>query len=372
MPKPVQYHYDKFPPAELDWKHLVPLIGPATLALGDFKGLLDAVPDAWVLLSPLTTQEAVLSSRIEGTQATLGEVLAFEAEKGFGSQSQEKADDIQEVLNYRQAIQLAATRLADLPLCGRLLKEAHAVLMQGVRGKDKAAGSFKESANAIGALGCTMETAKFIPILPEKLPDGMQKWESYLHSDEPDTLIQLAIAHAEFEALHPFLDGNGRLGRMIIPLFLFERKILNYPAFYISDYLEAHREEYYERLLAVSRDNDWTGWVAFFLRAMAAQAKENTRKARKILQLYESRKKWIVETTHSQYAVSALDFVFRQPIFSGSDFSRIPGVPSPTSRRILSCIREDMLREVRSSSGRSPALYAYSELLNAAEGREVF
>jgi len=372
MSVPVHYHYDQFPPQELDWKALVPLIGPATLALGDFKGLLDAVPDAWVLLSPLTTQEAVLSSRIEGTQATLGEVLEFEAEGARSGQSSEKVDDIQEILNYRRAIQLASSRLGELPLCGRLLREAHEVLMQGVRGKDKAAGNFKTTPNAIGSPGCTLETAKFIPISPDKLTRGMQVWENYIHSDQPDVLIQLALAHAEFEALHPFLDGNGRLGRMIIPLFLYERKLLSHPAFYLSEYLEAHREEYYDRLLAISRDQDWTGWVAFFLRAMAAQARENTRKARKILQIYEMRKRWIVQQTHSQHAVTALDFMFRQPIFSGSDFTKIPGVPRPTARRILVEVREHLLREVRPPAGRKPALYAYTELLNAAEGREVF
>jgi len=149
MAKPVSYHYNQFPPARLNWEALVPLIGPATLALGDFKGLLDAVPDAWVLLSPLTTQEAVLSSRIEGTQATLGEVLEFEAEGENQRKSSERIDDIQEVLNYRLAVQKAAARLQDLPLCGRLLKEAHQILMQGVRGKDKAAGHYKQTLNAL-------------------------------------------------------------------------------------------------------------------------------------------------------------------------------------------------------------------------------
>ncbi|MCC5806655.1 MAG: Fic family protein [Opitutales bacterium] len=368
----VVYHHGKFPPTGIDWERLVPLIGPATLALGDFRGLLDAVPDAWVLLSPLTTQEAVLSSRIEGTQATLGEVLEFEAGGKPPQQTPEKINDIEEVINYRVAIHEAARRLAELPLCGRLLKETHAILMRGVRGRDKAAGQFKTTPNAIGAPGCTAETAKFLPIEPAYLDDGISLWENYLHSDQPDLLIQLAVVHAEFEALHPFLDGNGRLGRMLVPLFLYERKVLSHPAFYISEYLERHREEYYERLLAVSRDNDWTGWIAFFLRAMAEQARVNTKRARAILQLYEDRKRWIVERTHSQYAVAALDFMFRQPIFSGSDFSKAQGIPKPTARRILATIREALLRELRPAAGQRPAIYAYRELLNAAEGKEAF
>src|SRR5262249_2511486 len=130
----------------------------------------------------------------------------------------------------------------------------------------------------------------------------------------------LAIVHAEFESLHPFLDGNGRIGRMLIPLFLFDRKLLHAPMFYLSEYLEAHRQEYYDRLLAVSRDGDWTGWCRFFLQALQTQAAENENKARRILDLYQRRKDWIVERTHSQFAIRALDFLFGTPIFNTSDF----------------------------------------------------
>jgi Fic family protein len=367
----VRYHYDQFPPAKLDWEKLVPLIGPATLALGDFKGLLEAIPDPHVLLSPLTTQEAVLSSRIEGTQATLGEVLEYEA-GSRDKHSPEKVDDFMEVINYRRAIHHAAERLKDLPLCGRLLREAHKILMEGVRGKDKDAGEFKKTPNVIGAPGCTVETAKFLPISPERLNEGIGAWEHYLHSNQPDLLVQLAMVHAEFEALHPFLDGNGRLGRMLVPLFLFERKRLTYPAFYLSEYLEANRETYYERLLAISRDGDWTGWAVFFLTAMETQAVQNTRKARAILRLYEERKLWIVAKTHSQYAIHALDFIFKFPIFQSDHFWKQDVIPDQTARSILRAIRDELFHEVRPASGRRPAIYAYTELLNAAEGREVF
>jgi len=370
---PVKYHHGKFPPpnSEIDWAQLVPLIGPATMALGEFKGLLDAIPNPMVLLSPLSAQEAVLSSRIEGTQATLGEVLEYEA-GGDEPDSIERLHDIQEVLNYRKAIAQITQRMNELPLCGRLLKEAHATLMSGVRGKDKDAGNYKKTPNAIGTPGCTMETAKFIPIEPEALDDGMAKWEHYMHSDQPNILVQLGLVHAEFESLHPFLDGNGRLGRMLLPLFLYERKQLSYPAFYLSEYFEAHKEEYNERLLAVSRDNDWTGWSLFFLQALEKQARENTRKARAIMELYERRKVWIQDKAHSQYGVAIVDFLFSQPIFKATDLGAPQGVPAPTSRRILGEIRDELLIPVRASSGRRPAIYAYGELLNLAEGKEVF
>ena len=367
---PVSYHYNKFPPPNLDWPSIVPLIGPATLALGDFKGMLDAIPNASVLLAPLRDQEAVLSSKIEGTQATLGEVLEYEADASSDSpRSAEKVDDIQEVLNYRRALSFASKRLDELPLCGRLLKESHAILMESVRGKDKAAGKYKTVQNGIGKPGCTLDTAKFLPIAPEHLEDGMAAWERFTHEPFTDTLVQLAIIHAEFEALHPFLDGNGRLGRMIIPLFLYEQKMLSYPAFFISEYFELNREEYYERLLAVSRDDDWTGWCVFFLKGMATQARENTRKARAIMQLYEDRKAWIIGKTHSQYAVPALDFIFRQPIFRSDHFWKHSDIPEQTARHILRTIRDELLLEIRPSSGRRPAAYSYEELLRIAEGR---
>ena len=341
------------------------------MALGEFKGLLDAIPNPMVLLSPLSAQEAVLSSRIEGTQATLGEVLEYEA-GGDKPESIERLHDIQEVLNYREAIAQATLRMNDLPLCGRLLKNAHQILMSGVRGKDKDAGNYKKTPNAIGSPGCTLETAKFIPIEPEALDEGMARWENYMHSEQPNILVQLGIVHAEFESLHPFLDGNGRLGRMLLPLFLYERKQLNYPAFYLSEYLEANKEEYTERLLAVSRDNDWTGWSVFFLKALEKQARENTRKARAIMQLYEERKAWIQDRTHSQYDVAVVDFLFSQPIFKATNFAEPQGVPAPTRKRILREIRDDLLYEIRPAAGSRPAIYAYQELMNIAEGKELF
>ena len=368
---PVNYHYGQFPPENLNWAQLVPYIGPASLALGDFRGLLNAIPNADVLLAPLSAQEAVLSSRIEGTQATLGEVFEFEADGGR-HQPPERIQEIREVYNYRHAIHLAAQRLNDLSLGSELLKEVHSTLMKGVRGENKQPGEFKSLPNAIGPPGCTVETAKFLPIMPDKLDEGMTEWETFLRGDHLDSLVQLAMVHAEFEALHPFNDGNGRLGRMLMPLFLYERKLLSYPAFYMSEYLEAHREEYYERLLAVSRDGDWTGWCRFFLQALENQARENTRKARAILDLYENRKRWILEKTRSQYGVPSLDFIFRQPIFRSSDFGKDQGLTPRTARRILGEIRDELFVELVPASGSRRAILAYKELLDIVEQRQTF
>jgi Fic family protein len=349
------------------------MLGPARAALARFDGILGALPNAAVLLSPLMTQEAVLSSRIEGTQATMGEVLEFEAGAAPKDADPRQTADIQEVLNYRKAMGRAVELLNDLPLCQRVLKEAHQVLLEGVRGKGKAPGEYRRIPNWIGPPGCAIEQAKYVPISSERLPAAMDRWERYIHTDAPDRLVQLAMLHAEFEALHPFLDGNGRLGRMFVPLFLFSIKALRSPMFYISAYLEARRDEYYERLLAVSRNGDWTGWCVFFLKALTDQARENHDKAAAILKLYTVEKDRIMELTHSRFAIKGLDFIFNRPIFSSSAFSEESGVPDESARKILKTLRKNgFFKTLRESKGRQPAILAFRELLNIAEGREAF
>ena len=266
---PARYREGRFPLEDrLDWRALAPLIGPAVAALARYDGTLAAIPNADVLIAPLATQEAVLSSRIEGTRATMGEVLEFEA--AGEAASPEMQNDIVEVLNYRAAMREAEKMLENLPLSQRVVREAHRVLLSGARGKNKAPGEYRRVPNWIGPPGCSIDTATYVPVGPEKLADAMSAWERYMHENAPDLLVQAAVLHAEFEAIHPFLDGNGRLGRMLIPLFLWRRGLIRRPMFYISAYFEAHRDAYYDGLLAVSRDDDWTGWCRFFLEGARA------------------------------------------------------------------------------------------------------
>ena len=212
-----------------------------------------------------------------------------------------------------------------------------------------------------------------MPIAADKLPEAMSRWEKYIHEDAPDRLIQLALLHAEFEALHPFLDGNGRLGRMMIPLFLFQAGLIKQPMFYISAYLESHRDEYYERLFAVSRNDDWSGWCAFFLQVVRVQAEDNLANTQAILELYNRMKTHFTDLTHSQYAIHALDWVFELPIFKSSDFVREAGIPNPTAKRILNVLKqENILKTLSEGRGRKAAVLAYSELLNIAEGYDAF
>ncbi|MEF8702959.1 MAG: Fic/DOC family N-terminal domain-containing protein [Candidatus Accumulibacter sp. UW26] len=371
---PVRYHLGKFPPGDLEWSRLIPLLGPANAGLARYDGLLSAIPNAHILLSPLTTQEAVLSSKIEGTHVTIGEVLEIEAGGDSAAFTQPKRDDAEEVLNYRRAMRACVAEMEHRLFSQQILRGAHDMLMQGVRGRDKAPGNYRDEQNWIGQAGCTAESASFLPIAPEHLRAGMDAWERYFGSaTEPDALVQLAILHVEFEALHPFMDGNGRLGRMLIPLFLYQHKLLASPDFYISGYLEQKREEYQERLRAVSRDGDWTNWCVFFLQGVRQQASENERRARAILALYDQIKTQVTDLTHSQHAMRAVDFLFQTPIFAAPAFTNHADIPKPTANRILTLLRDaGILLTLEEGRGRRAGIYAFRALLNVAEGSEVF
>ena len=368
--QPVRYHVGGFPPEDLDWEKLIPFIGPATASVARYDGTLAAIPNPRILLAPLTTREAVLSSRIEGTQTTMGEVLEFEAVRESASPS--RLDDIHEVLNYRAAMRRAEEMLRGLPLSQRVVREAHRVLLSGVRGEGKDPGEYRRTANWIGPPGRAIDEARFVPIDAGRLPNAMSAWEAYIHADAPDRLVQLAILHAEFEALHPFLDGNGRLGRLLVPLFLWKHGHIREPTFYISAYFEARRDAYYEGLLTVSRDGDWTGWCRFFLQAVQAQAEDSLAKAQGILDLYEDMKKRVADLTRSRYAIHALDWIFERPIFGGADF--VAGIDSAqrTARRILDVLCENgILRVVAPGSGRRTAVLAFPDLLDIVDEEKM-
>ncbi len=335
-----------------------------------YDGLLQGIVNPAVLLSPLTTQEAVLSSKIEGTQATVDEVLKHEA----GLQKEgEKSKDIQEIVNYRLALFLATDYLKERPLSLYLIRELHRTLLDSVRGQDKTPGEFRKDQNWIGRPGAPIEEASFIPPSPLQLDDHLQAWEVYLASDDIDHLLQAAVVHAQFELIHPFRDGNGRIGRILIPLFLYQKKKLSRPMFYLSSYLERNREEYYARLQGISRDNGWNGWIEFFLRAVTEQAKENSAKVKRIMGLYDDMKGQITALTRSQHAIPVLDAIFFKPIFQTSDFVERSGIPKQTAMPLLRTLKENnLLTTVREASGRRAAIMAFPELLNIAEGREIF
>lgn len=363
---------DSLPLDRVDWAAHVSLIGQANAALARYDGMLQGVVNPAVLLSPLTTQEAVLSSRIEGTQASMEEVLEFEATP-TEKITPEKHADIQEIINYRHAMTAAVEKLMKRPLCLNLIKELHAILLESVRGRNKSPGEFRKIQNYIGPAGCSMQEATFVPPSPDKLPSALDNWEKYLHFDEKDQLVQLAVVKAQFEIIHPFLDGNGRLGRMLIPLFLYARGLLSNPIFYMSAYLEEHRDVYYGRLRAITENGDWNGWIAFFLSALIEQAEHNTKTVRAIIDLYGRLKDKIVTLTHSQYAIQVLDAIFSQPIFRSTQFQQLAKIPTrPTTMLILRKLGEaDILKVLEKGKGRRPALMAFPGLINLVEGKSV-
>jgi Fic family protein len=362
---------ERLPINNIDWPALVPLIGQANRALALYDGILYGVPNPEVLLSPLTTQEAVLSSRMEGTQATLGEVLKFEAGEELVEES--KRQDIYEIINYRRALNTAEEELKKRPFNLNLLLQLHGILLDSVRGRNKARGQFRTEQNWIGPPNSTIEKARFVPPAPLFLKDHLDNWEKYYHGEDRDPLVQLAIVHAQFEIIHPFLDGNGRLGRILVPLFLHEKQLLSRPMFYISSYLEANRNEYVDRLRDLGQPKSWDRWIDFFLHAVINQAKQNASKARAIIELYERLKIRLIELTHSQYAVPLLDRLFDQPVFQSSHLTRHKQMPSiPTIMQMLRRLRKaGILKTVRKGSGRRAEIFAFVELLNLCEGEEV-
>lgn len=367
------YEPNALPLIDLDYRLLLPLVGQANAALARYDGLLQGIPNPAVMLSPLTTQEAVLSSKIEGTQATVDEVL--EQEAGMLKEG-EKFQDIQEITNYRKALYSAREYLKDYPIRLSFVRELHRILMSSVRGQDKTPGEFRLDQNWIGKHNCTMEQATFVPPNPLQLPDHLQAWESYMDGADMDSLLQTAVVHAQFELLHPFKDGNGRIGRILIPLFLYQKRALSQPMFYLSEYLENHREDYYERLKAISVDGDWNGWIAFFLQAIVTQAGQNSARVTAIQALYEEMKLAIQEATHSQYTVHVLDAIFSKPIFRSSDLTaqlnKEFGVHEKTTPGLLRQMRDaGILRELEAGSGRRPATLCFPRLVNLAEGRDV-
>jgi len=359
------YAPETLPVSSLDKAALFTLVGEANAALARYDGLLMGMVNPAVMLSPLTNQEAVLSSKIEGTQATVEEVLEHEAGQEY---DEEKRRDILEIINYRKALMLAKESITDRPIRLSLVREMHRVLMDSVRGQNKEPGQFRNDQNWIGAPGSPIEQATFVPLSPLQLMDHLQAWEHYLEQNDIDPIVQTAMVHAQFELLHPFKDGNGRIGRLLIPLFLYSKGRLSSPMFYLSAYLESHREEYYARLRAISQQGDWSGWCAFFLKAVVEQAQQNGRTLREIMDLYEVTKQQLWEITHSQYSLQLLDALFDRPTFTVADLAQRAELPKPTAHKLVnSLLEEGLLDVVREASGRRPAILTFAELFNALE-----
>ena len=266
----------------------------------------------------------------------------------------------------------AVVRLDKRPLSLNLILGIHATLLNSVRGYNKARGQFRTSQNYIGTPGSTIETARFVPPEPMRLMEHLDNFEKYVHFDEEDRLVQLAIIHAQFEIIHPFLDGNGRVGRILVPLFLYEKGLLSSPTFYLSEYLETNRTAYTDKLLAITEKDDWQGWIQFFLQAVVEQAKSNNRKAQSILDLYDEMKILVPDSTRSPYAIQILDTMFNRTVFTGGLFAEMADIPKPTTDRILARLAEDdILQVISPRRGRLPTLFIFQRLFNIVEGQNL-
>lgn len=271
-------------PPEITWDQAaVSKLSAADRVLGRLGGEARRLPNPHLFIRPFIKREAVFSSRIEGTQATLGDLLAVEA----GANVERSPDDLREVGNYVAALEHGLRRLSDLPISLRLVREMHEILMSGVRGEHATPGEFRRTQNWIGTPGCTLREASFVPPPPDTLNECLGDWERFIHETELPVLLIAALMHYQFEAIHPFLDGNGRIGRLLITLLLCERNALPGPFLYLSAFFEATRRDYYERLNTVSSEGDWHGWFDYFLNAVMRQSEDALSRAERINVLLE-------------------------------------------------------------------------------------
>ena len=309
---------------------LLTLLSGADRDVGRLDALATLLPNPDLFVAMYVRHEAVLSSQIEGTQSTLEDVLAYEAD----ALRHDTPKDVAEVVNCVRAMNHGLARLPELPLSLRLLREIHAELMQGVRGGDKSPGEFRTSQNWIGGTGSTLRDAAYIPPPPHELMPALGQLERFLHEarDSVPLLVRCALAQAQFETIHPFLDGNGRVGRLLITLMLCEEGALSRPLLYLSLYLKARRAEYYDRLTAIRTQGHWEAWIGFFLRGVSATARAATRTAQDIVALRESHRAAVARNAK---ALALLDQLLREPLVSVKRVAQLMGCSFPTASKLV-------------------------------------
>lgn len=359
----VNYHYDGFPPQNINLSKVMPALLKATDALARYDQMLKSMHNSELLLTPLRNQEAVTSSRMEGTISTMEEIMQYEADYGEKEYTPEVRSDIIETLLYQRTLKSAQQAMTDgYPLGVSLLKTMHQQLLSYGRGARKSPGTFKSEQNYLA--DTLSRKILFVPISPEKLIDGLEALFSYINNDEIPVLIKTAVAHLEFEALHPFQDGNGRIGRMLITLMLWHSKTITAPHFYISGYFEEHRNQYTDLMRHVSQTGDWDEWVIFFLTAIEQQAISNLQIAENIRLLYEEMKTEFSRLLKSQHALTVLDFVFTYPIFRSTLLTEKTQIGTSTANRLLKILQEQgILLVLEEGAGRKPTRYSFDKLM---------
>lgn len=351
---------DPLPP-DLNWTaELVRALSDADRLIGRLAGEGGRLPNPHLLIRPFVRREAVLSSRIEGTQATLGELLAAEA----GAVVDRSPADLREVANYVAALEYGVKRLATLPLSLRLTRELHAKLMRGVRGGYATPGEFRTSQNWIGAPGSTLSNATYVPPPPDMLMECLSAWEKFLHERSLPVLVQAALMHVQFEGIHPFLDGNGRVGRLLITLFLIERHVLPVPLLYLSAFFEATRADYYDRLQGVHDRGRWEDWLVYFLNGVARQSEDGLSRAHRINTLVGKWRRDVAGT--SRTALEAVDLVAQNPYCTVGGASAQLDVAFTTAQRAIDRLQaKGILKQV--SRRKRDRVYCATPLLRILE-----
>lgn len=359
----VDYHYGKFPPGKLDLECLIEPLTRAQDAISRYDQMLLSLPNSELLLAPLRQNEAVISSRMEGTISTVDEVMIYEADSEDDGPAQNVREDVVEVALYSAVLRRAQAAVAEgQPINEGLIKNAHRTLLSFGRGARKSPGQYKNEQNYVG--DDRRRIIYFKPVNPLQLQSAMQALLTYIESGPMLHLFKVAVAHVEFEALHPFNDGNGRIGRLLITLLLWKYGLIHKPHFYVSAFFEDNKAEYIELMRNVSRNDDWTGWVSFFLRAIAEQAENNLHTAQQIMALYEEMKEPFREISGSKWHIAAQDSIFENPVFKNSQLIKRSGMPKHVATRITRLLLESgLLRELRPASGRRGALFMFEPLM---------
>ncbi|MFH0732392.1 MAG: Fic family protein [Candidatus Omnitrophota bacterium] len=332
------------PPLNID-NTIIELLSKADIAIGRLSGISETLPNPDLFVAMYVRKEAVLSSQIEGTEASLEDLLEYESGNGV----KKLPNDITEVVNYIKAMNYGLKRINELPLSLRLIKEIHFELMEGVRGGDKTPGEFRKTQNWIGPKGCVLNNARFVPPPPHEMIQALSDLEKYMHSElNYPLLIECGLIHTQFETIHPFLDGNGRIGRLLIAFFLCHKGILKKPLLYLSHYFKQNRLEYYDRLMNVREKGDFESWIEFFLEGVKETAQEACEASYKILKLKDADRRKISEIYKESSKTALLhEKLFDRPVISIKDIAAIINTTFPTANSICSkLIKLGILKEV--------------------------
>lgn len=354
------------PQLETTWR-LASRLSEADRALGGLAGMARNLPDPQLLIDPFMRREAVLSSRIEGTEASLSDLFFFEA--AGASPRPSKASDVFEVYNYVRAMKYGLDRIKELPISLRLIRELHAELMEGVRAEQLTPGEFRRSQNWIGPPGCQLKDATFVPPPPPQMDEALGHLEKYLHKPtELPPLVRMALLHYQFEAIHPFLDGNGRIGRLLISMLLAHEGLLEQPVLYLSAFFEKRRDEYYRLLLSVSRANAWTDWIEFFLRGVAEASRDVIDRAARLLDLQKEYRQRMAAGRSSAFLLRLVDELFESPVIKISEVARRLGITHRSAGlNVQKLVSTGILTEV---TGREHhRMYMAKQILDVIQGR---